>query len=305
MCQWVLQQNDKIVPRRTLKRLIPNEVSPHSEVEARERKDFNEEIERKLGNPFTLKLLTLSPQHTRSNKNDEEDPKSTIDFDPDNFVPYKDEEEPPSLIPEADMRESTGKHLNQQLATDLLINAEVLLPQGESNQMAKVVRRAIGRGGNVVGTFNNNPVLNTLVYDVEFSDGSVKQYAANVIVENVLNQVNSKGRSSCQLDGIISHRRNRKAVSKKDAFLITKRVRRKLRETTVGWEFLVRWCNCTSQWMPLKILKESNPVEIAEYAKSWNIADEPDVAWWEPYTLKKKNMIVAKNGFSQGLNWLQ
>ena len=82
-------------------------------------------------------------------------------------------------------------------------------------------------------------------------------------------------------------------MSKKDAFLVTKRGKRKLRQTTVGWEFLVTWRNGTSQWMPLKILKESNPVEIVEYAKSRNIADEPALAWWVPYTLKKKDRIIA------------
>ena len=36
--------------------------------------------------------------------------------------------------------------------------------------------------------------LKSLVYDdVEFPDGAVKQYAANVITENVLSQVDSSG----------------------------------------------------------------------------------------------------------------
>ncbi len=31
--------------------------------------------------------------------------------------------------------------------------------------------------------FNEHPLLNTLVYDVEFPDGAVKKYAANIIAE--------------------------------------------------------------------------------------------------------------------------
>ena len=42
--------------------------------------------------------------------------------------------------------------------------------------------------GNIVGTYDDNPILNTIVYDVEFPDGAVKQYAANVIAENMYTQ---------------------------------------------------------------------------------------------------------------------
>jgi len=30
---------------------------------------------------------------------------------------------------------------------------------------------------------NDNPLLNTLIYDVEFPDGNIKKYAANIIAE--------------------------------------------------------------------------------------------------------------------------
>ena len=71
--------------------------------------------------------------------------------------------------------------------------------------MAKVIRRSIGPDGKIVGAFNENPMLNTLVYDVEFPDGTVKQYAANVIAENVLSQVDSEGHHNQTLDRIIPH----------------------------------------------------------------------------------------------------
>ena len=32
-------------------------------------------------------------------------------------------------------------------------------------------------------------VLNTIMYDVEILDGAVKPYAANIITDNILNQV--------------------------------------------------------------------------------------------------------------------
>ena len=35
----------------------------------------------------------------------------------------------------------------------------------------------------VVGSFSENPMLNTLVYECEFPDGTPKEYAANIIAE--------------------------------------------------------------------------------------------------------------------------
>ena len=40
--------------------------------------------------------------------------------------------------------------------------------------MAKVVRRVVDSDGKAVGTYNSNPILNTMVYECEFPDGAVK-----------------------------------------------------------------------------------------------------------------------------------
>ena len=121
------------------------------------------------------------------------------------------------------------KRVNQQSANDLLINAEVLLPEGEHKHMAKVLRRAVDEDGNLVGTFNEFPALNTLLYDVEFPDKAIKQYAANLIAENILYQVDQDGRYSHVLEGIIGHRKTDQAVTSDDAYVVTKRGQRKLR----------------------------------------------------------------------------
>jgi hypothetical protein len=43
----------------------------------------------------------------------------------------------------------------------------------------------------------------------------------------------------------------------------------------------------------LNILKEQIPVEIAKYAVTHSIASEPAFAWWVPWTLKKRDVIIA------------
>ena len=39
-------------------------------------------------------------------------------------------------------------------------------------------------------------------------------------------------------------------------------------------------------------LKESNPIEVAEYAVAKGITNEPAFSWWVPFTLKKKDRII-------------
>ena len=45
-------------------------------------------------------------------------------------------------------------------------------------------------------------------------------------------------------------------------------------------------------WLDLKDLKESNPVEIAEYAVAHGIDGEAMFEWWVPYTLRKRDVII-------------
>jgi hypothetical protein len=40
-------------------------------------------------------------------------------------------------------------------------------------------------------------------------------------------------------------------------------------------------------------LKEIKPVEVAEYAATKNLNDEPELAWWVPHVMKKRNRIIA------------
>ena len=97
-----------------------------------------------------------------------------------------DEDDYENVVPEADAVYSRGSSINQQSVAGLLINSEVLLPQGEAQQMAKLVRQSIDRDGNIIGDLDKTPSLHSLVYDVGFPDGTVKQYDANVIAENFL-----------------------------------------------------------------------------------------------------------------------
>ena len=135
-------------------------------------------------------------------------------------------------MPEADTVCVADKTINQQSMADLLINTEVLLPQGETQQIAQVIRHSVDSEGKVIGNLDGN--MKSLIYGVELPDGAVKHYAANVIPENVLSQVDSSGYHSQSLDCISLHERMGNAVDMKNAFVTTKRGVRKLCQTTIG-----------------------------------------------------------------------
>ena len=164
---------------------------------------------------------------------------------------------------DGDPLDKDGSPTYEHSLTDTLINAEVLLPQGEKVQNAVVTGRHVDESGNVGGTFNENPFLNSIIYDVEFPDGTVREYAANVIAQNILATVDINGYSQLHLDEILSHSTNDSAVNKRDAFITTKGGRKRPRKSTIGWKILVQWKDGSEEWVPLKVMKENYPLEMA------------------------------------------
>lgn len=96
-----------------------------------------------------------------------------------------------------------------------------------------------------------------------------------------------------KLKQIVDHRREGNAVSKEQRYITMRDGQRKLRQSTVGWKFLVEFTDGKKQWIALKDLKESNPVDAAEYVAARKLDDEVAFAWWVPYTLRKKDTIIA------------
>jgi hypothetical protein len=71
---------------------------------------------------------------------------------------------------------------------------------------ARVVGLSKDDNGVAIGKSNENPILDSRVFEVMFPDGSVEQYSANIISENLLGQVGEDGHRYQMLDGIIDHR---------------------------------------------------------------------------------------------------
>ena len=50
----------------------------------------------------------------------------------------------------------------------------------------------------------------------------------------------------------------------------------------------------SEEWVPLKNLKESNPLQVAEYAIPNNIVDELAFKGWVPTAINRRNRIISK-----------
>ena len=55
------------------------------------------------------------------------------------------------------------------------------MPTGGEFVQAKVIKRKRDADDNPMGKRNNNPILDTRKYDVQFPDGSIGTFAANII----------------------------------------------------------------------------------------------------------------------------
>ena len=136
--------------------------------------------------------------------------------------------------------DTKGNLLDQQPAYDKLFNTKVNIQNGDRVQHGKVVGRSSDPEGNLVGHYHDNPMLNTYSYDVEFSDGLVREYAANIIAENMVSQVDEEGYSLIMLDSIIDYKRDPAVVlSNDDGYVVTRRGVKRRRKTTAGWKILI------------------------------------------------------------------
>jgi hypothetical protein len=179
-------------------------------------------------------------------------------------------------------------------AYDQYVGAELLLPHGDQMVHGKVIKRARGEDGNPIGKRNMNPILDTREYEVELSDGSIAEYAANVIAENLYSQVDSEGRQYLILNEIVDHSQDASAISKDQGFYTSYNGNQIRRKTTKGWKLCVEWKDGSTSWIPLSELKASNPVEVAEYAVANHLIEEPAFAWWTKDVLRRRNRIISK-----------
>ena len=129
-----------------------------------------------------------------------------------------------------------------EIMYDNYMNMEVALPQyTEGPYFACVTKRLKDANGLPIGTANEKPIFDTRVYEVEYVDGYKSSLIANNIAQNMFAQVDDKGNIHVLFEETINHLHTALALKQADAFIVTSSVNRRRRETTKGWDMLIRW----------------------------------------------------------------
>ncbi|KAL7523565.1 hypothetical protein ACHAXR_000992, partial [Thalassiosira sp. AJA248-18] len=267
MTAKILKANGEIVPRSTYRALTPHELESDVHKQARQR--FDTSAHEALGRAAT-----------------------TADFDEDELTPEWDRYEP------IDGEEGTPDAPDEELEPtpevgDNYVGVDIMLPRGSTMARGRVIGRKHDADGNVIGRANDNAVLDTREYRVEFADGEVTELTANVIAENMYAQCDQDGNQYVLLDDIVDFRKNGDAISLADQKTTDPRGRSYLRRTTVGWQLCCEWKDGSTSWEKLSDLKESHPVVTAEYAVRQGISHEPAFNYWVPHVLKKRDRIIS------------
>jgi hypothetical protein len=177
---------------------------------------------------------------------------------------------------------------------DKYLNSEFVIDRGGEQVRARVAKRARSDSGLPIGRSHTNPLFDTREYECVTEDGVTERYSANVIAENIYAQCDDEGRSMLVLDQITDHRKDDSAISIADGYTVSHNGNRTSKRTTRGWQLLCTWKDGSSDWIALKDLKDSNPIELAEYAVANKIQEEPAFKWWVAETLRRRNRIINK-----------
>ena len=102
-------------------------------------------------------------------------------------------------------------------------------------QYAKVMKRLRDANGIPIGVVNENRILDSCMYEVEYQDGTKASLA------NLFAQVDQECNRHVLLDELVDYRVNGHEVKLQDAFITTGTGTRRRCETTIGWDLLAQW----------------------------------------------------------------
>ena len=271
----IITEKARVVPRSSVQHVLPEEFETDGFKKLK--KELDDGINSRIGDH--LRNDSLLPE--LGDLPDVDD--GPWDVDDEVVEPLEKE----ATMPEADEHEDP-------VVFDKYIGAEILLNRGGEQVAGRVVSRKRDADDKPIGYAHSNPLLDTREYQVEFVDGSTEAYTTNLIAEAMYSQVDDEGRNLTLLKEIVDHRKDATAVEAADAFGRTRSGRKFRRRTTKGWELCALFKNGQTAFLPLKDLRESYPLQVAEYAVANKIDNEPAFAWWVPYVLRKRDRILSK-----------
>lgn len=244
MCYWVLTEKGEAIARSSVVP-VPDDDLQTTALQER-MTNFTKSVHDKIGNhtKAIIKGETVDDDqiyHFTFNIDKADEDNITFPWDDDL-----------ADLPLQDESETTLESL------DKYINAHVELPDKEGVPVlcrVKGIKRH--HNGEPVGEDNANPVLSTRIYHVEFLDGRIEEYSANMIAESIYASLDEEGNSTGILDEIVDYRKSEKAVKIEDGFKLNTNGTKIPVITTKGWDLCIRWKDGSYDWIPLSQLKNS------------------------------------------------
>ena len=173
---------------------------------------------------------------------------------------------------------------------DPYINMELVLDRGcETPEYTRVIKRARENDGFPICQASTNPILDTRLYEVEYLDGFGAHMAANTIAENMFEQVDKEGNKEVLFDEIIDARKLR--MKSRNKLNISPHITKAKQHFTTGWDILIK--GRFTRWNSLKDVKDSFPIQMAEYALQHGLSKEPEFKWWVPDVIKKQERSIG------------
>jgi hypothetical protein len=249
MARKILKKNGIFMCITSVRSLTPDEIqSPN---ENNEREEFDIAIKKKFGASMDKNYFKEDPDYA--------------DFVTPTYDCYEDDEVSSSNMPDIyDIKEG-----NDVDTYDQYVGAHVRVPIGDEILSGKVVRR-------------------TRELEIDFYDGLIDEYTANVIAENMYAQCDIEGRQYNLMEGIADHKTDWHGIEPADMY-IKHGSNRQVRKKTNGWNLCVECRDGTTSWERLVDIRESNSVKVAEYAAAKSFLDAPYFVWWYPNVLKNRS----------------
>ena len=98
------------------------------------------------------------------------------------FEEYKYDDEATHIVPDIDYTVNTHGRLSKQQPTyDKILHSEVSIQLGEEIPVGKVTKHKIVLNSTVAGNYDENAYIPLMIYEVEFPDRKIKDYATNII----------------------------------------------------------------------------------------------------------------------------
>ena len=222
MTSTVVKKNGQYIYTSTVRGMTDDEM--HNLKNIQLMKEFNEAIEKRLSKPlspegmYRLDLEIITPEYEL----------------------YKDDVDGTAQhVPDIDdVTSEEGDHY---------IGAEVNLPVGCNLRTGTVKQQARDEAGELQGIWNQNPILDTRTYQVEFPEGQLGEYSANVIEEMIYAQCDGMGNQQLLMDAIVDHKSDDKAIKHADQYVV-KNGYKFLRKTMAGWKLCINWKDGSTSW---------------------------------------------------------